>query len=358
MGVYKRGETYYISYCHNGKRIREAMGKNKATAEAVLARKKLDLRAGKYSDPAERPQIPFSQACDDYMKAEAHLKGQETLKYVCKTLKGYFKDKPLGDITEQDVDRFIMSRRDTPTRHKKKRAGSAINREVNVLRAMLNKAVRWGWIEKNPASCPEKFPENRRDRYLTREEAKRVLDLAESSRSKDLYLAILMALDEGMRLSEIFNLRWEDIDFKKEQIWVRETKNGSPRHVPMSGNVRVALAKRPRRIGIDFIFWGRKKEKRDHTGMRESFVNLLQRAEIKDFTFHGLRHTYGSHLAMAGVPLYTIQRLLGHKDIRMTARYSHLSPGYMERAIASLPEWQSDTKMPQPEEARIESADN
>ena len=90
MGVYKRGETYYISYCHNGKRIREAMGKNKATAEAVLARKKLDLRAGKYSDPAERPQIPFSQACDDYMKAEAHLKGQETLKYVCKTLKGYF----------------------------------------------------------------------------------------------------------------------------------------------------------------------------------------------------------------------------------------------------------------------------
>ena len=349
MGVYKRGDTWHISYFVNGKRVRKAIGTVKGTAEAVLARIKLDQRAGKYSDPAERSQIPFSQACDDYFKAAAHLKGQETLKYVCKTLKGYFKDKPLGDITEQDVDRFIMSRRDTPTRHKKKRTGSTINREVTVLRAMLNKAVRWGWIDKNPASCPEKFPENRRDRYLTREEAGRLLDLAESSRSKDLYLAILMALDEGMRLSEIFNLRWEEVDFKKDQIWVRETKNGSPRHVPITARVHSTLSKRPRRIGIDFIFWGRKKEKRDHAGMRNGFVNLLQRAGIEDFTFHDLRHTYASHLAMEGVPLYTIGQLLGHKSSKMTERYAHLSPNYLKGAVTALPVWQGDTKVAQSE---------
>ena len=347
MGVYKRGKTWYISFPRCGKRIREAMGANKAAAEAVLNRKKLAIRAGEYADPADRPLISFFEACDDYLNRSAHLKGKDTLVSVVKILKGYFGEKDIGDLTEKDVDDFILSRRDAPTRHKKKRAGASINREVNVLPAMLRSAMKQGWLEKNPASCPRKFTEKQRLRYLTREEAGRLLDEALASRSKDTHLAILMALDTGMRQGEIFNLRWEDVNFKSEQIWVRETKNRSPRHIPMTGRVRDALAKRPRRIGNDYIFWGRVKENRDHAGMRESFVNLLQRAGIKDFTFHDLRHSFSSHLAMAGVPLHTIGQLLGHKTPKMTMRYAHLSPEYLKGAITYLPAWQSGTKEPQ-----------
>jgi len=248
------------------------------------------------------------------------------------------------------VDDFILSRRDSPTKLGGKRAGSTINREVNVLRSLLRSAVKYGMMEKNPASCPRKFPEKKRLRYLNEEEAASLLDLAKNSRSKDVYHTILTALDTGMRQGEIFNLRWSDIDFKNGQIWVRETKNGSPRHVPMTEGIRKTLSSRPRRLGSDFIFWGRVQEKRDHTGMRETFINLLQRAGIEDFTFHDLRHTFASHLAMAGVPLHTIGQLLGHKTPGMTMRYAHLAPGYLKSAVGSLPAWETSTKLAQPAE--------
>ena len=347
MGVYKRGDTWCISYFRNGEHIREAMGKNKAAAEAVLNRKKLALRAGKYADPEDTPRVSFDAACNDYERRKADLRGQVTLKSTVKILRACFAGKCIADLTEKDVDDFILSRRDSPTRYGGKRAGSTINREVTVLRSLLRSAVKHGMAEKNPASCPRKFPERKRLRYLTEEEAAFLLELAKLSRSRDAYHTILIALDTGMRQGEIFNLRWSDVDFKNGQIWVRETKNGSPRHVPMTEGVRKALSSRPRRLGRDFIFWGRVQDRRDHAGFRNCFVNLLQRAGIEDFTFHDLRHSFASHLAMAGVPLHTIGQLLGHKTPGMTERYAHLAPGYLKTAVDSLQTWGTSTKLAQ-----------
>lgn len=92
---------------------------------------------------------------------------------------------------------------------------------MNVLRSLLRSAVKNGMVEKNPASCPRKFPERKRLRYLTVEEAASLLELARKCRSRDAYHTILIALETGMRQGEIFNLRWSDIDFKNCQIWVR-----------------------------------------------------------------------------------------------------------------------------------------
>jgi len=323
------------------------MGKNGKAAEAVLNRKKLAIRARKYADPADTPRITFEAACDDYLHRKSDLKGQVTLKSALKVLRAHFAGKYVADLTEKDVDDFILLRRDTPTRYGGKRAGATINREMNVLRSLLRVAAKQGLLEKNPASCPRKFPERKRTRNLTVEEAATMLKLARESRSRDVYHAILIALEGGLRAGEIYNLQWADIDFKNVQIWVRESKNGTPRYVPMSDDVRKALSSRPRRLGSDFVFWGRIQETRHHTGMRECFVNLLQRAGIKDFTFHDLRHSFSSHLAMAGVPLHTIGQLLGHKTPKMTMRYAHLSPEYLKGAINYLPAWQSGTKVPQ-----------
>lgn len=356
MGVYKRGDTWYISYFRNGKHVREAMGKNKDAAEAVLNRKKLAIKTGTYADPEDAPRITFEIACDDFERRKADLRAQVTLKSTLKVFREYFAGMYLADITEKDVDDFILSRRDSPTRRGGMRAGSTINREVTVLRSLLRSAVKHGMAGKNPASCPRKFPERKRLRYLTVEEAASLLELAKNSRSKDAYHTILIALDTGMRLGEIFNLRWSNIDFKNGQIWVRETKNGSPRHVPMTEGIRKALSSRPRRLGTDFIFWGRVHDRRHHTGMRECFVNLLQRAGIEDFTFHDLRHTFASHLAMAGVPLHTIGQLLGHKRPEMTMRYAHLAPGYLKTAVNSLPVWGTRTKLTQSAEKETQSA--
>lgn len=355
MGVYKRGDTYYESYFYNGKHIRRALGKNKKDAEAVFSRKMLAKRAGKYADPEDAPRISFDDACKDYLHRKADLKGQATLRSALKIIQTHFAGKNIGDLTEKDIDDFILSRRDSPTRYGRKRAGSTINREVNVLRSLLWVAAKQGWTEKNPASCPRKFPERKRLRYLTVEEAASLLKLAKNSRSRDVFHTITIALETGMRQGEIFNLRWSDLNFKEGQIWVRETKNGSPRYVPMTEPVREALSTRPRRLGIEYIFWGRKQDNRHNTGMRETFVNLLQRAGITDFTFHDLRHTFASHLAMAGVPLHTIGQLLGHKTPSMTMRYAHLSPDYLKGAVSSLPNWGTSTKLAQTAEGKTAS---
>lgn len=116
MGVYKRGDIWYISYFRNGKHIREAMGKNKAAAEAVLNRKKLAIRAGTYADPVDAPRITFGDSCDDYERRKADPRGQGTLKYALKVFREHFAGKYIVDITEKDVDDFILSRRDSPTR--------------------------------------------------------------------------------------------------------------------------------------------------------------------------------------------------------------------------------------------------
>lgn len=124
----------------------------------------------------------------------------------------------------------------------------------------------------------------------------------------------------------------------------------------MTEGIRKALSSRPRRLGTDFIFWGRVQAHRHHTGFRECFVNLLQRAGVENFTFHDLRHTFASHLAMAGVPLHTIGQLLGHKTPGMTMRYAHLTPGYLKDAVGNLPAWKTSTTLAQAAEGETKSA--
>jgi integrase len=357
MGVYKRGDTWYISYFLNGRHIREAMGANKAAAEAVLNRKKLAIRAGKYSDPEDLPRITIDMACDEYKKRSAHLKSQSTLKYALAIIKKHFAGRNVCDLTEKDIDDFIITRRDAPTRWKTKRAGATVNREVNILRSLLTMATRQGMMEKNPASRPRRLPESKgRLRYLTTEEAGRLLELAKKTASKDIYTIILIALESGLRRGEIFNLHWADLDFRNDQVWVRETKNGAPRYVPMTARVKETLSKRPRRLGMPYIFPGRTEGNHLSNGVRETFMNLLERAGIKDFRFHDLRHTFASHLVMAGVPLHTVGQLLGHKTPGMTMRYSHLSPDHLKQAVRNLPAWGTSTKLAQAASGEAENA--
>lgn len=167
-----------------------------------------------------------------------------------------------------------------------------------------------------------------------------MLDFARRSRSRHLYPILVVALDTGTRRGEIFNLHWEDVDFKARQLWIRETKNGTPRHVPMTERVREVLSKHPRRIDSDYVFPGYASAQLSNT-FRTTFADLLQRAGITGVVFHSLRHTFASHLVMKGVPLHTVGKLLGHRGSNITLRYAHLSPGHLQDAVALLPVWEN-----------------
>ncbi len=361
MGVFKRagkkGATWYVDYYRGQTRHVEAVGPNKKEAEEYLGKKLKEMREEEKFGRRPIERVTIEDFAKDYLRRASHLRSQGTLKYGVGEIEKHFAGRHVCDLTEKDVDDFILARRDTPTRWKKKRTGASVNRVTNILSAMLTMAVRLGMAEKNVASRCRRVKENRgRLRYLSIDDAARVLELARKSRSRHLYATVLLALETGMRRGEILNLRWEDLDFQTGQIWIRESKNGTPRHVPMTATVRELLSKHPRHVRTDFLFpgyagpqftggsHGPATDSTVSNSIREIFANLIQRAGIQDFRFHDLRHTFASHLVMQGVPLHTVGQLLGHKTPSMTMRYAHLSPGHLKESVDMLPEWKPSDK--------------
>ncbi len=144
---------------------------------------------------------------------------------------------------------------------------------------------------------------------------------------------VIVALNTGMRKGEILRLRWRDIDWTERTITILLTKTNEVRTVPMNEAVRQALGALKSTEG-EYVF------SRDGVTplgeIRKSFAAALQKAKIQEFRFHDLRHTFASHLVMRGCDLRTVQQLLGHKQIAMTMRYSHLSKAHLADAVEKL----------------------
>jgi len=134
-----------------------------------------------------------------------------------------------------------------------------------------------------------------------------------------------------MRKSEIFNLKWNDIDFRNRIIYVLETENNEVRKIPMNEIIFRTLLKVRKNPNSAYVFC--KKNGDPYKDIRDGFKAALKRAGIKNFRFHDLRHTFASHLVMAGIDLKTVQELLEHKTFEMTLRHSHLSPDHKRRAL-------------------------
>jgi integrase len=129
-----------------------------------------------------------------------------------------------------------------------------------------------------------------------------------------------------MRRGEILKLKWHDIDYQRGIIYLLDTKNGAKREVFMNDLVKNALIGVRKHPESPYVFCD--KNGRPYHDIRKSFYTALEKSGIISFRFHDLRHTFASQLVMSGVDINTVRELLGHKDIRMTLRYSHLSQDY------------------------------
>ena len=144
-----------------------------------------------------------------------------------------------------------------------------------------------------------------------------------------------------MRKNEILKLRWDQVDFNLGQIEVTFSKNGEKRFIPMSLTLRDTLLTLPRHFKSPFVFCN--SDGKPFCDLKRSFKTSLQQAEIEDFTFHDLRHTFASYFLMSGGDIKTLQEFLGHKSLRMTQRYSHLSQSHKVKAITRMDTYM-DTK--------------
>lgn len=145
---------------------------------------------------------------------------------------------------------------------------------------------------------------------------------------------VALAVSTGMRRSEILGLRWLDIDFQHSRIMLPQTKNGEGRIVYLNKSALAALR------SLSFVPETELTDRPFSAYTRAQVSVTFQRAcrstGIADFHFHDLRHTAASWLRMSGADIHTVAQILGHKDLRMAARYQHLSPAFMSEAVGRL----------------------
>jgi integrase len=252
-------------------------------------------------------------------------------------LREHFGKRKLRAITHGDIERFRAIRLKTETRHGKQRSIATVNRELSLLRRVLNVATRNGWIIRNPfygsTSLVTPGDEKPRERIITREEEARLLAACTGLRSHLLPI-IITALDTGMRRGEIFKLRWSDIDFVTRIIIVRafNTKTMRERQVAVTERLTRELeAVYERSIkDPDTLVFG------ISDNVKKSFNSARKAAGLPDVRFHDLRHTHATRLVAAHMPLSEVGRILGHTQVNTTYRYVNANIETAQRAAAIL----------------------
>src|SRR6184192_1060233 len=323
--IYRRGQSWCVGFTVNGRRVRETVGPNKKIAERVLSLRMTQVLENRYFPPNRQlGRMPFKDFAQMYLEREGLLlKSIRTERNRVLAWAREFGSRPLGQITRAEIEAW---RREKMTRCRP----ATINRDLSRLRHMLNIAVEWELLEESPMQGMKFLRENNaRTRYLSVGECHRLID---SCIAPHIRAIVTVALHTGMRLGEILNLRWQDLDFSSGFILVRDSKNGQARQVPMDSMISKLLRSWPRLSDQDIVFTSVMTGGRI-VDIRAGFLNACKRAGIADLHFHDLRHTFASQFVMAGGDLYILKEILGHKSLAMTTRYSHLSPTYKIRAI-------------------------
>jgi len=332
MGLYRRGKSWYVLWYADGIRHREAIGPSKRMAENVLAKRKADLREGRFFDlPASSSGVTFRELSDRYARDHATpYKSPTTIegdRSRFTALVGAFGPRRLSRIKPADVSAFLADRR---------RAGAGpatVNRYRALLSHILSMGVRWRLLAVNPVREVRPMPgETRRVRFLEGPELARLLDACPPW----LRRLVTVAVHTGMRRGELLALRWEQVDLDRRQIRLTKTKNRQTRAIPVTAACQKALLAAPMRAGCAFVFADELGHPLSPWGLRNAWDAVVRSARLRDFRFHDLRHTFASHLVMAGVDLPTVRELMGHKTLDMTIRYAHLAPAHARQAMRAL----------------------
>ncbi len=346
-GIYKRGKTFWITYTGiDGKQQWESSrSKLKADAEYLLACRKKEIAEGLVPITSHRKKFAttFNQLAEKYLEYCKPQRDYKSKAGRIKALQRTFGETKLIDITLEALETYQSVRRTEPKQPKKEGGSSpgtisptTVNRELAVLKNMFSKAEQWGLIPDSSLKIVRKVrltkENNSRLRFLSVEEMAALVE----SCAKGLREIVIFALNTGCRRGEIFSLTWDHVDLKHGFIRIADSKNGESRDIPINTILAGMFRGIIRRIDSPYVFTNPDTGTR-YQDVKRSFATACRKALIRDFNFHDLRHTFASHLVMSGVDLTTVSRLLGHKSLSMTLRYSHLAPNHLKRAVEVLP---------------------
>ena len=362
MSIHKKSEGVFEVRWREGGRQKSLRVHGNHELARKIERKKMSIRdENRHLDVKREINLRMSALIDRYWKQYGIKKrSADREKSILEGIRS-----ELGKSFVREVDGNAVSRwYENLTAVHELSPGTAV-RHFNVMHHMMKKAATiWTkdtGIDRNPADHVEvKRPDDQRDRYLSEDELRR-LKVALDEKiyrkgTKDfnktfcrLRMIVLIAVTTGMRMSEIFGLKGSDVMYSEGLLAVRaKLKGGKMRYVPMPPELADELRRfMPQPANNVLYIAGNNHEqmfppKNGAKGERQrvegSFEDLLERADIQDFRFHDLRHTFASWYMMNGGDLYELAKILGHSNIKMTERYAKLAKQHIARTSGTARE--------------------
>jgi integrase len=348
---------FSVNVMVDGQRIhrnlgRESDGVTRTTAEEFISKVRQEAREGRLNLPKRR-KVPLTLAGAaplylDRLREEGGKEIDRKRQRLEQCLIPFLGELQIDRITSSDIDRYKKHRLSQPVQTRKKpvpgqpqamNKPATINRELATLSHLLNKAVEWGWTERQPAKIRKLKEDNGRIVYLSEVQAAALLEGARSDQNRQIYPFILIGLRTGMRKSEILAIRREHVNLDARSIYVPAAKAGA-RTQPISADLASFLAEYMDTLpkGTPWLFPSVGAEEGHTVDVRKAFVRAVTAAGLdpKQVVRHTLRHTAITHLVQAGVDLPTVKRISGHKTMAMVERYAHQSGSHIAEAMDKL----------------------
>ncbi len=339
-GVYEKVPGSDIWWIHftdaDGRRRREIAG-TKGNAITLLEKRKTGALEGKKLPEKLRARaITFRQIADAALEESRQRKRSHRNDVTrMAPLVEQFGNRPAESILLEDFENFLSKQTE-----EREWAIATRNRYIALLKLTYRLAEENHKVKVNPARLLRMAKEdNERIRFLNQYKPLpvRINYLQDCHTEEDRLRAVIrteypehlpefeLALATGMRRSEMYSATWPNVDLEHHVLTVPRAKHGETRYVTLNSTATAMLEFLKAKSGDDEHVFVSMRTNVPLKGNRHWFDDAVEQAGVKDFTWHCLRHSFGSRLAACGVDLRKIQDLMGHKDINMTVRYTHLS---------------------------------
>ena len=319
MKIVQRNGQYFLDFYYRGRRIREKVGSSRGAAVRAQSVREGEILQGKFRIVPKRGAPTFDTVAEKYLElVSIHKRGHHVECYIMTTLKAFFGKYRVSDLTAEDAEKYktVRSRSVRP---------ATVNREFTLAKHIMTKAVEWKLIADNPFRGIRNLRVPKQpERILSGDEEVKLLAACERVRSRFLSPLVVLALNTGMRRGEILTLEWSRVDLNQRTIRIINAKSAAgDRDIPMNATVHSLLSELARGATSPLVFPSNRKQGESLFDLKKGFKKAVQLAGIQHIRFHDTRHTFATRLVRAGVDIVSVQHLLGHSKITMTARYAH-----------------------------------
>lgn len=338
MGLYKRKDSHYywMALRIKGRKANESTGTNNLKlAKRIYVKRLTEIAEGKWFDKNTLPEVTMGEILDRYMsEISPNLSPTTNMRNLskAKNLKAFFGATLLQDVTASTVSAYKAKCLE------KGYSKETILRELGLLRRIFNISIfEWELCKENPVPKALRTlgkVDSKRVRYLNADELERL-----TTKLPDwLKPIVTIARHTGLRRSNILEMTWDQVNLTKRTVIIPRTKNGSPLGMPLTQTAAQILAKilETKHTTSPFVFCDMDGKPFSPDAVSQAFIRARKKAKIENLRFHDLRHDFASRLVQNGVSIHVVRELLGHSDLRMTIRYSHLAPENLSEAVKIL----------------------